>query len=433
MLSIKALRENPKETEKSLQAKDPSITLAPLLHLDDTLRSLKSEVEALKSQRNQNAKQVGEKKRRGEEVFSLLQEMEGIGKEIEQLDAQIATAEEAFQTALAHLPNLPANDVKTSLSPEDNVCLHTVGSPPSFSFPAKTHLELNENLNLFDFKRGAKLSGTGFVAYRGMGALLEWALIRLMLDVHLAAGFEFWMPPLIVRADTVRGSAHLPKFEDQLYKIPEKEHPLYLIPTAEAPLNGLHLDEVLKETLLPLRYVAYTPCFRREAGAAGAQERGLIRTHQFNKVELFCLTHPDKSDAMLDAMIAQAEHILDLLKLSYRRMLLVTGDMSFAAAKTIDLEVFLPGQGRYYEVSSLSNCTDFQARRSRIRFKAGQTKPQFVHTLNGSGLATSRLMVALLETHQQSDGSVLIPQALQPYLQGKTALHPSDAATALNE
>ena len=425
MLDIKAIRENPNKIEARLKAKDPTVSLNHILNLDEELRHLKSSVEKLKNTRNQNAKQVGEKKRRGEDASELLKEMEGVGHQITDLDNRIAEIEHVFSSELALLPNIPFDDVKISPDPKDNVCIKTVGEPRSFSFPPKNHLELNESLCLFDFKRGAKLSGAGWVTYRGLGARLEWALIRLMLDTHIAAGFEPWIPPLAVRSETVQGSAHLPKFEDQLYKIPEKDHNLYLIPTAEAALNGLHLDEILLADELPLRYVAYTPCFRREAGAAGAQERGLIRTHQFNKVELFCFTSPKKSEAMLEVIIAQAEKVLELLELPHRQMLLVTGDMSFSAAKTIDLEVWLPGQKRHYEVSSLSNCTDFQARRSHIRFKEGRNKPQFVHTLNGSGLATSRLMVALLETHQQSDGSVKLPQALHSYMNGTSELLPT--------
>ncbi|MEM7175384.1 MAG: serine--tRNA ligase [Chlamydiota bacterium] len=418
MLDIKLIRENPVETEALLKAKDPTVSLKKILSLDEKRRQLQTEGEKLKSRRNQNAKQVGEKKRLGKDASDLLKEMEGVGQQITAIDKSMADVEHSFHAELALLPNLPSSDVKISPDAAQNVCLKTVGQPRSFSFTPKNHLELNDQLQLFDFKRGAKLSGTGWVAYRGLGAQLEWALIRLMLDTHIAAGFEPWIPPFAVRTETVQASAHLPKFADQLYKIPEKDHSLYLIPTAEASLNGLHMNEILTADQLPLRYVAYTPCFRREAGAAGAQERGLIRTHQFNKVELFCLTHPSESEAMLDAMIVQAEKILNLLEIPYRQMLLVTGDMSFSAAKTIDLEAWLPGQERYYEVSSLSNCTDFQARRAHIRLKDGKEKPQFVHTLNGSGLATSRLMVALLETHQQSDGSVLLPEALYPYMAG---------------
>lgn len=278
-------------------------------------------------------------------------------------------------------------------------------------------MELNEKLHLFDFERAAKLSGSGWPVYINLGARLEWALINFMLDTHRKNGFIQVIPPLLVRPEIMFGSAHLPKFESQLFKVRDEDFHLYLIPTSESALNGLHYDELIPEEALPLKYTAYTPCFRREAGAAGSQERGLIRTHQFNKVEMFCLTEPQDSPRIYERMLASAEEVLQGLELHYRNMLLTTGDMSFAAAKTIDIEVWLPGQNRYYEVSSVSNCTDFQARRAKIRFRKKNEKPQYVHTLNGSGLATSRLMVALLENNQQSDGSVLIPKILQRYLE----------------
>jgi seryl-tRNA synthetase len=249
-----------------------------------------------------------------------------------------------------------------------------------------------------------------------MGARLEWALINYMLDIQRKNGFVQIMPPLLVRPEVMFGTGQLPKFENQVFKIKDEDYNLYMIPTSEAPLNGLHSDEILDEELLPLKYTAYTPCFRREAGAAGSQERGLIRMHQFNKVEMFCLTKPEDSPRVYEEMLASAEEVLQGLGIHYKNMLLTTGDMSFAAAKTIDIEVWLPGQNRYYEVSSVSNCTDFQARRSQIRYRFKNEKPQYIHTLNGSGLATSRLMVALLENNQREDGSVLVPKVLHKYL-----------------
>jgi seryl-tRNA synthetase len=268
------------------------------------------------------------------------------------------------------------------------------------------------------------MSGSNWPAYRGMGARLEWALLNYMIDIHIENGFTFWLPPLLVRPETVYGSAQLPKFEDQLFKVKDEDYNLYLIPTSEASLMGLHGDEILDGEALPLRYVGYTPCFRREAGAHGSEERGLIRTHQFNKVEMFAFTRPEESADMFEEMVASAETILKGLGLPFRTMLLVTGDMSFAAAKTIDIEVWLPGQNRYYEVSSISNCTDFQARRSNTRYREKEGKPAFVHTLNGSGLATSRLMVGLLENNQRADGSVELPLILHKYLGGIKELRP---------
>ena len=424
MLDIKLIRENPQEIERQLKTKDPEASLQKILHLDEEIRTLKAEAEEIKKERNQSAKEIGERKRKGEDLADLLKSVEGVGDKISKLDQDLSKLEEELKFELGCLPNLPFPDIKVSLDPQENVCIKTFGEKPSFSFAPKNHLELNENLKLFDFKRGTKIVGAGWPAYRGLGARLEWALINFMIDTHLANGFEQWIPPLVGRSDILFGSANLPKFEDQLYKIQDKEDVLYLIPTSEAVLNGLHFDEIIDREALPLKYTAYTPCFRREAGAAGSQERGLIRTHQFNKVEMFCITHPEESSQIYEEMLKSAEEILQALNIHHRRMLLVTGDMSFASAKTIDLEVWLPGQNRYYEVSSISNCTDFQARRSKMRFKSGNDKPEFVHTLNGSGLATSRLMVALLENNQKEDGSVTLPTVLHKYLEGLKELTP---------
>lgn len=418
MLDIKLIRNNPKGIENQLKTKDPSISIAPILKADERIREIKYQVEQLKNQKNQNAKQIGEKKRKGEDTQKLLDAIAGVHDQIQTLDQTLSQLEEELQNKLSLLPNLPMETIPASIDPKDNVCIKTFGQKPSFSFKPLNHLELNERLQLFDFKRGAKIGGTGWPCYRGLGARLEWALLQFMIDTHLKNNFEMWIPPLVGRQDILYGSAHLPKFEDQLYKVEDDDHHLFLIPTSEAVLNGLHYNEIIEEKSLPLRYTAFTPCFRREAGAAGAQERGLIRTHQFNKVEMFCITKPEESEKIYEEMLKSAEEALEALNIHYRRMLLVTGDMSFASAKTIDLEVWLPGQNRYYEVSSISNCTDFQARRSKIRYKKGSDKPTLCHTLNGSGLATSRLMVALLENNQQEDGSVVLPDILQPYLGG---------------
>ncbi|MGE0670026.1 MAG: serine--tRNA ligase, partial [Parachlamydiales bacterium] len=322
------------------------------------------------------------------------------------------------------LPNIPRDEIKVAMDPKDNVCIKTFGEKRNFPFPFKNHVELNEKLHLFDFKRAAKVSGSGWPAYSDMGARLEWALINYMIDIHLENGFQMWMPPHLVRPEIMYASGQLPKFEKQLFKIHDEDYNLFLIPTSEVVLNGLFYDEILKEEDLPKKFIAYTPCFRREAGAAGSQERGLIRMHQFNKVEMFSFTTPGQSDEVFEQMMASAEEILQGLNMHYRNMLLVTGDMSFAAAKTVDIEVYLPGQNRYYEVSSVSNCTDFQSRRSQIRYRHKEEKPELIHTLNGSGLATSRLMVALLENNQNEDGSVTLPVVLHKYLNGIKELRP---------
>ena len=424
MLDIKLLRKDKAHLEARLKTKDPDIDLSPILALDEQIRETKMKVEELKSTRNHLSKEIGDRKRKGEDASEWMQQVSGLGDKISALDHQLAALEAELNDKLGRLPNLPVENSKISLEPKDNVCIKTFGEKRTFSFPFKNHVELNERLHLFDFKRAAKTSGSGWPAYRGMGARLEWALLNYMLDIHLENGFEMWMPPHLVRPEIMYGAGQLPKFEKQVFKIHDEDYHLYLIPTSEVVLNGLHYDEIFKEEELPLKYCAYTPCFRREAGAAGAQERGLIRVHQFNKVEMFVFATPDQSDSLFDQMLASAEEILEGLNLHYRSMQLVTGDMSFAAAKTVDVEVWLPGQDRYYEVSSISHCTDFQARRSQIRFKRKEEKPELVHTLNGSGLATSRLMVALLENNQKEDGSVSIPLVLHKYMNGVKELRP---------
>lgn len=424
VIDIKFLRRERATLEPKLKSKDPTIDVEKILSLDEEMRVLMTKNEELKSKRNQLSKEVGDKKRTGQDASSLMQQVGKLNIEIEELDKKLSEKQPLFHDMLARVPNIPMDEVKVSSDPKDNECLKSFGEIPRFSFPIKNHVELNEQLKLFDFKRAAKISGSHWSAYQGFGARLEWALLNYMIDIHLENGFKFWLPPLLVRPEIAYGSAHLPKFEKQLFKVKDEDFDLYLIPTSEAALMGLHYDEILKAEELPLRYAAYTPCFRREAGALGSQERGLIRTHQFNKVEMFAFTTPEQSAALFDEMVASAEEILQGLNLHYRVMRLVTGDMSFAAAKTIDMEVWLPGQNRYYEVSSISNCTDFQARRAQTRYKLKEGKPEYVHTLNGSGLATSRLMVALLENNQREDGSINLPLVLHKYLGGIKELRP---------
>lgn len=426
MLDIKLIRKDKAAIEAKLKTKDPSIDLSSVYELDNQIRELKTKVEHLKASRNSLSQKIGELKRNKQDASEVMNQVAGMADEIPQLDHQITSLEEKFHFEMASLPNIPMDDIKVSPDKNDNVVIKEFGKKPTFDFPFKNHLELNEKLNLFDFKRGAKIAGNGWPTYRGLGARLEWALLNYMIEIHIKNGFEQWMLPALVRREVMYGSGQLPKFDNQQFKIQDEDFHLYLIPTAEVPLNGLHLDETMPEEDLPLKYAAYTPCFRREAGAAGANERGLIRTHQFNKVEMFCFTKPEDSMKIFDEMMASAEEILEGLKLHYRNVLLVTGDMSFGAARTVDIEVWLPGQNRYYEVSSVSNCSDYQARRSNIRFKRNETKAlEFVHTLNGSGLATSRLMVGLLENNQNADGSVNIPVVLQKYLGGATKLTPN--------
>ncbi|MBS0648223.1 MAG: serine--tRNA ligase [Verrucomicrobia bacterium] len=424
MLDIKLLRKDPKTLETKLKTKDPDIHVESLLVLDEKIRQVIGELEQLQAKRNSLSKEIGERKRRGEDVAGVMQEVTGLGDKVAQLNHLRTELEKELTHKLAALPNIPCEEAKVSLDPKENVCIKTWGEKREFDFPFKNHVELNEKLKLFDFKRAAKTSGSGWPAYCNMGARLEWALINYMLDIHIENGFEMWMPPHLIRPETMYASGQLPKFEHQLFKIKDDDYHLYLIPTSETVLNGLHIDEIFSAEELPKRYAAYTPCFRREAGAAGSQERGLIRMHQFNKVEMFAFTTPEQSETMFQQMVQSAETILQGLNIHYRNMLLVTGDMSFAAMKTIDVEVWLPGQNRYYEVSSISNCGDFQSRRSMTRYKHGEGKPEFVYTLNGSGLATSRLMVALLENNQRPDGSVELPLVLHKYLNGVKELCP---------
>ncbi|MGR3912542.1 MAG: serine--tRNA ligase [Candidatus Rhabdochlamydia sp.] len=424
MLDMKLIRKDPHAIEAQLKTKDPSISLDSIIQLDEKIREVILEVETLQAEKNSLSKEIGEKKRQGIDTSSLMQKVSSFGDRITTLNQERALIEEKLQHSLMLLPNLPLPHVKVSLDPKDNVCIKSWGEKKTFTFPFKNHVELNEKLHLFDFKRGAKVAGSGWPAYKNLGARLEWALINYMLEIHFKNGLELWIPPLLARQEAMLGSAHLPKFESQLFKIKDEDYHLYLIPTAESALNGLHLEEIFLSEELPKRYVAYTPCFRREAGAAGSGERGLIRVHQFNKVEMFAFAMPEQSDAIFEQMVKGAEEILQGLNLHYRNMELVTGDMSFAAMKTWDIEVWLPGQNRYYEVSSISHCGDFQARRSLIRYRRKDDKPEFVHTLNGSGLATSRLMVALLENNQREDGSVEVPEVLRPYLNGVKELCP---------
>jgi seryl-tRNA synthetase len=424
MLDIKLLRKDPQALEAKLKTKDAEIQVEPLIKLDERIRHVIGELEQLQAKRNALSKEIGEKKRKGEETAELMQNVAGLGDQVAALSHERTELETKLTQMLASLPNIPSEEAKVSLDPKDNVCIKTWGQKREFDFAFKNHVELNEKLKIFDFKRAAKTSGSGWPAYCNMGARLEWALINFMIDTHIDNGFEMWMPPHLIRPETMFASGQLPKFEHQLFKIKDDDYNLYLIPTSETVLNGLHIDEIFSEAELPKRYVAYTPCFRREGGAAGSQERGLIRMHQFNKVEMFAFTKPDQSEAMFQQIVSSAEEILQGLNIHYRNMLLVTGDMSFAAMKTIDVEVWLPGQNRYYEVSSISNCGDFQSRRSMTRFKAGEGKPEFVYTLNGSGLATSRLMVALLENNQRPDGSIELPLVLHKYLNGVKELCP---------
>lgn len=426
MLDIKLIRERAGFVRERLATRGAGDEqrIDEALGLDERRRKLLAEVETLKAQRNRVSKEIGAlmAQKKAAEAEAKKTETRDIGDRITALDKEVATTEQALNEILLRLPNLPHPDVALGKSAEDNPVVRTFGSQAAFAFKPKGHTELCESLKLVDFARGAKLSGSGFLLYTHWGARLERALIQFLLDLHTGEhGYTEVSPPYIIGRECMVGVGQFPKFADQAYAVQEGMDAgtlgkLYLLPTAEAPVANIHREEILRESQLPIRYCAYSPCFRAEAGAAGVGTRGMIRVHQFDKVELIKLVKPEESYGELEGMVANAETVLQKLGLHYRVILLCTGDMGFASAKTYDIEVWAPGQGQYLEVSSCSNCEDFQARRMNTRFKTESGENRLPHILNGSGTALARLFVALIETHQQADGSVLIPAALQPYL-----------------
>ena len=424
MLDIKLIRKTPEECEARLRKKDPSISLSPILNLDKEVRKLKTDVEALQAQRKTLSEEIHKSKAKNADPTEMVCEVKALSNKISSLEDILEKKSSDLHNLMACLPNYPDDDVPLCPDKTGNQVIKNVGSLPKFSFPPKHHVELNQKLQIFDFKLPTKTSGSGWVAYKNQGVILEWALLTYLLQKQQSHGMQLWLPPLLVKHDILFGSGQIPKFNGQYYRVEDGEQYRYLIPTAEVVLNGFHSQEILNETDLPLYYAAYTPCFRREAGAAGAHERGLVRIHQFNKVEMFAFTTPDQEEAAFEKMLGIVEEILTELQLPYRLSLLSSGDMSFTASKTIDAEVWLPGQQAFYEVSSISMCTDFQSRRSETRFKDKQGKLHFVHTLNGSGLATPRLLIAILENNQQKNGSIIIPEVLRPYLGNQEQLVP---------
>ena len=426
MLDIKLIREKPDFVRQRLATRgagDEQL-VDGILQADEQRRKFLAEVEALKSQRNRASKEIGALmgQKKTAEAEAKKAETRELGDKIAALDKQAAESETARNQLMLRLPNLPHESVAIGKSAEDNPEVRVFGAKGTFAFKPKSHVELCESLKLVDFARGAKLSGSGFLLYTNWGARLERALIQFLLDLHVTEhGYTEVSPPFMVGPQCLEGVGQFPKFKDQYYGVAEgddreKLGKLYLVPTAETPVANIHREEILAEKQLPVRYCAYTPCFRGEAGAAGVGTRGMIRVHQFDKVELIKIVKPETGYDELEKMVANAEKVLQLLGLHYRVILLCTGDMGFGSAKTYDIEVWAPGQGSYLEVSSCSNCEDFQARRMNLRFKTETGENKFPHILNGSGTALARLFVALIETHQQADGSVLIPQALQPYL-----------------
>lgn len=418
MLDLKLIRENPQEVERRLHLRDESISLEKILKLDAERRTIIGRVEQLKAQRNKASEEIGRLKREQNEsdAEKLIAEMGQIAAEIKTLDAQLTRLEQELNDLLARLPNLPHASVPVSPNKGDKKILREFGQKRGFSFTPQSHIEIGERLQLLDFPRAAKIAGARFPLYRGRGALLEMALVHFMLRHHVKQnGYLPIFPPFLGNPESFFAAGQLPKFADQVYYCAQDD--FYLNPTAEVLLANLHRDEILEGAELPLKYCAYTTCFRREAGTYGEEEKGLIRMHQFNKVELFKFTKPEESYAELDRLIEDAEDILEELQVHYRVALLPSCDLAQQSSKTIDLEVWIPSQNRYYEVSSISNCEEFQARRANIKFRREKTsKPEYAHTLNGSGVATSRLFVAILENNQQPDGSVIIPEPLREYL-----------------
>jgi len=418
MLDLRFVRKNIDLIRGMLKSRGMAIDIDGFVELDRRRREILGEVEGLKAKRNQLLGKISQLKKEGRDIKGIIEEAREVSKVIEGLDKELNDVKEKIYDFLINLPNIPHPSVPIGKDERDNVVIKTWGEKPVFSFKPKPHWELGEKLNILDFARGAKIAGSRFVVYKGLGAYLERALINFMLDLHTKEhGYKEVFPPYIVNKRCMFGTGQLPKFEEDLFKIEGKDY--YLIPTAEVSVTNLHQNEILREEDLPIYYVAYSACFRAEAGSYGKDVRGIIRQHQFNKIELVKFTTPETSYKELESLLLDAEEVLQRLGLHYRVVELCTGDLGFAASKTYDIEVWLPGQGVYKEISSCSNFEAFQARRANIRFKRKGTKgTELVHTLNGSGLAVGRTVVAILENYQQPNGSILIPPTLQPYMGG---------------
>lgn len=415
MLDARFVREHIDVIKKSLLERNASIQFDEFLRLEEQRRTLLKEAEELRNKRNVASEEVGKLRKQKQDAAKLIEEMKEVSDRIRDLDEKLKSLEESTNEFLLNVPNIPHDSVPVGRDETENVVVRRWGEPREFDFEPLNHWDIGETLGIIDFERAAKIAGARFSLTKGFGAKLERALMNFMLDQHATKGYQEVLPPIIVNRDSMRGTGQLPKFEMELFRIVDPE--FYLIPTAEVPVTNIHRNEILNEKDLPIYYTAYTPCFRREAGSYGKDVRGLIRQHQFNKVELVKFVRPEDSYAELESLTMNAEDILQKLELPYRVIALCTGDIGFSAAKTYDLEVWLPGQQKYREISSCSNFADFQARRANIRFKReGKKGTEFVHTLNGSGLAIGRALVAILENYQQKDGSVIVPEALRPYI-----------------
>ncbi|WP_367338747.1 serine--tRNA ligase [Aminivibrio sp.] len=422
MLDLRWIRSNPDEVRKSLADRNNDMDIGPLLAMDEEKRALLTETEDLKARRNEGSKKVGAAKARGEDAASIMEEMRSLGERVKEIDARIAELDAGISDMLLSIPNRPHDSVPVGKDENDNPEVRRWGEPKSFAFEPKAHWDIGEALGILDFEKGASLSQSRFTVLKGMGARLERALLNFMLDLHTEKhGYREIQPPFMVNSKTMTGTGQLPKFADDLYKCENDD--LWLIPTAEVPLTNLHAEEILEENMLPLYYTAYTPCFRREAGAYGRDVRGMLRQHQFDKVEMVKITTPEESYDELEKLTDNAEEVLRALGIPHRTICLCTGDMGFGSSKTYDVEVWLPSQHKYREISSCSNCEDFQARRMNTRFRPKDGgKLRFVHTLNGSGIAIGRTLIAVLENYQREDGSVGIPEVLVPYMGGATEI-----------
>jgi len=423
MLDIKLIREQGENVQNQLNRRGPctSVDLDQLLEIDKQRREALNQSQSLKNKKKTLSAEVGQKKQKGEDADALMAEVKQLNVQIKEWDDKSNELDEQVRITLLKIPNLPSETTPDGTDESQNEEVRVWGDKPSFDFKPKNHLELGEALNILDLKRATKISGARFAVFKGQGAALLRALIQFMLDTQTREnGYEELYPPVLVNEASLMGTGQLPKFEEDLFKLRDDE--LFLIPTAEVPVTNYHREEILPEESLPIKYAAYTLCFRREAGSYGKDTQGIIRQHQFDKVELVQFVKPENSYDQLDKLVTNAESILQKLNLHYRVVNLCTGDLGFSAAKTYDLEVWLPSQGTYREISSCSNFTDYQARRAKIRYKGKNGKPELVHTLNGSGLAAGRLFVAVLENCQQVDGTIKVPEALQPYLNGRTQL-----------
>ncbi len=417
MLDWRLMREHLEEVRARLGARAQDIDWDGFHKLDQERRDLLTKVEDLRHKRKTVSDQIAKLKRDNRPVEALMEEMRGVGDRLKALEDSLRDAEDRLNALALRIPNIPHPSVPIGTDPSANQEVRRWGKPPTLAFPPKHHWELGESLGILDFERAARMTGARFAVYVGAGARLERALINFMLDLHTTEhGYQEILPPFLVNRASMTGTGQLPKFEGDLFRLRDDDY--FLIPTAEVPLTNLHREETLREAMLPLQYAAYTPCFRREAGSYGKDTRGLIRQHQFNKIELVMFSRVESSYDNLERLTAHAEEVLKRLNLHYRVMTLCTGDLGFAAAKTYDLEVWLPAQGTFREISSCSNFEAFQARRAGIRYKKADGKSEFVHTLNGSGLAVGRTVVAILENYQQKDGSVVVPEALRPYMDG---------------